>query len=218
MNSDGIKFRSNIILQLLLIQLVLLVGCGDSLDGVPPGTDPYMGQRAYFPVHLGNSWTYTVGDTIEYTYTIVDHHALRDGDSAWVRVSGEGDEIHQSYYWKNELLLLNETGDSEVNKAYLKIPVHLGSQWDVYNYELGGLRRKAVARIVSEAETVEVPAGVFENSVVIEIVALTVSLAGDTIVAPDTLLNAYALDVGILYWKHNSGIEYLLKEYNLQGE
>lgn len=117
----------------------------------------------YFPLAVGNSWTYDVGNGVATAHKVVtDKKEQEDGSIMY--------EIKQSNYMKGELWFKTTIGysvdkyaitkyliDSGSSKTILKLPVKIGDKWgkeDWLQYTIEKVK-----------EPVIVPAGKFTNCI-----------------------------------------------------
>lgn len=135
-----------------LVTAMIVGACGGAGGPGPdaPGLDP-RSPLALYPLEAGRVWSYNV-DTGEGTPTLAITRVLAvRGDR--VEVSSGGDPV----------VYLVDDGDIRyggVGGWLLRAPVEQGASWDG--------RGGRAARVVADGETVEVPAGVFDDCVTVE--------------------------------------------------
>jgi len=152
--------------------LVLMAGCGDGGGGAVPR---YV-EGLYLPYVVGAAWTYEerlpLGGTAQLTWTVVGTRTIADTECLDVRVDEDGIPLMHAYGtvddWGGGRLYA--TGDptgtavQRVTPPAQFFPTNPPRDF-VTRASFFGLEGYYEAKVVSTAESVTVPAGVFDNAV-----------------------------------------------------
>lgn len=143
---------------IMAVAVMGISGCGDE------ATNP-AGGAAYFPGEIGTTWVYSVYDSLtersyDMTVTVVDSATLRDLPvSVWVYY-GDGRIDTQYVYRSADTVTTYSQSGWGFAKMYV-FPVEVGKGWNC-----GESCRHDY--IVDRRESIETPAGRFENAYHIE--------------------------------------------------
>lgn len=154
---------------------VLLIGIGIGCGSGPTGNNGGPSLTDYYPLGIGNWWTMEVvswagGDTTgpnTVEAEIVDDMTVFDYKPCYLRVEQPGADTSYLVLTGEQLRIYSEppAGASSYDVP-LKLPVDVGSIW-VYSYPPA--QDTIFAEITSNTDSLQVPAGSFENCLRVEI-------------------------------------------------
>lgn len=171
--------KSYIMRALALICLLLLAASSSVLaqrrNRRPARTAPAATAAAaakdFFPLHVGDTWTYRHSEGSQFTYKVLSEAKQADGTVQYVVQLTSGTTIDYYYSKPSGQVLLHriaypqeETGlkiDYNPAKPYLKNPLTAGAKWEWTGKDVGQ-NDIAEAHQVIGPEWVEVPAGRFK--------------------------------------------------------
>jgi hypothetical protein len=129
-------------------------------------------SKDFFPLRVGDSWTYRHSEGNEFTYTVLSEEKQADGTVQYVVELKSGSQINYYYSKTSGQVLLHrisypqeETGlkiDFTPAKPYLKNPLTAGAKWEWAGKDIGQ-NDTAESHQVIGPEVVEVPAGKFKT-------------------------------------------------------
>jgi|GEM_PF-470345 len=129
-------------------------------------------SKDFFPLRVGDSWTYRHSEGNEFTYTVLSEEKQADGTVQYVVELKSGSQINYYYSKPSGQVLLHrisypqeETGlkiDFSPAKPYLKNPLTAGAKWEWAGKDIGQ-NDTAESHQVIGPEVVEVPAGKFRT-------------------------------------------------------
>ncbi len=206
---------------LVLLTSMFLVGCPDD-PPVTPDPDPYRAYRDYLPLNEGTIWTYSQPSGQEYSHEIIKSVVASNsfGDSAVIRID-RGNEVEQRfiYYWDfDELRETPLDSTSTYPIVHLSLPPDLGTQWLAYDeVREGNLDERSEAEIVARDTTLSTRAGTFNRCIIVRHIRSYVPSPEDS-VEIDTFYNAFAYNIGLIYFQDQHGGRDELISYRMGQE
>ena len=190
----------------------------------------------YYPTDIGNTWVFLSDDGAERrTYSIEESDTEGDEDVFILRIYTETlgtDTVDNDVYY-----ISDDVGDLKLHRTHLEegafgiaaatldppalfFPADLpvGRTWDIVTVaelELVGTATTTSTIEVVASETLETPAGTFENCVKLEIQRKSVTALA---VIRTTSYQWLAPDLGPVKYEDDQGIVYNLERYNLVGD
>ncbi|HYY55912.1 MAG TPA: hypothetical protein VE842_01205 [Pyrinomonadaceae bacterium] len=149
--------------------LLLLVASGVAV-GQRRRAAPAAARGDYFPLRVGDSWTYRhITEPAQFTIKVLGEEKQPDGNVQYLVELSSGTEVHYSYTKPSGWVLLRkvvypkEEGlkiDYQPGKQYLMNPLVAGAKWRWSGKDVAG-NDVAESNEVVGLEWVEVPAGRF---------------------------------------------------------
>jgi hypothetical protein len=177
--------------RLVVVAALLVMGACDNPSASYTGDIPQAGITEYFPVSAGNWWTYETTFPSSLVEPISVHDTVFvagiEGNIAILRGPGSYEaEYRITADVVTQIVALNGTLDSSAH--VIRTPLSVGAQWQSYH---------DAHEIVAVDSTVDTPAGIFQDVVVVE----THTCAGRALMFCKTsycIRTFYAKDVGLI--------------------
>ncbi|HEY6189987.1 MAG TPA: hypothetical protein VIW80_20205 [Pyrinomonadaceae bacterium] len=164
----------------------------------------------YFPLRVGDSWTYRHSEGSKFTYKVLSEEKQADGTMRYLVELVSGSRVHYLYSKPKGWVLQHrisypdeQTGlkvDYEPGRKHLQNPLIPGSKWSWNGKDVGGNDVSESNEVIGP-EWVEVPAGKFRAIKIISHVS-----NGGTVA---TRTNWYADGIGVVKsWTDAGAIKY----------
>lgn len=192
--------------------LLLFAGCPESQAPPQPTGETIYSEdeiRRFFPLEVGNFWTYTVSNGAQITYEILSIQEKSGGPAATMEVISEGTPSTEYIRWSGVNLLSSRNEEFTDEHKELDGPLHEGARWRKVNDSGGESVFYIDCEILALHHPISVPAGSYEAMAVQEITHREFPPAPPSI---DTTYVYYVQDVGIVRWDV-SGLIYNLVQY-----
>ncbi len=139
--------NSSIYTAIFAVLISFTIGCGSD-------DDPQTLSTGYLPIEVGNSWIFIDPEYPEDTgsINITGTTKLSNGKTVYIATTEENDKGYLSRA-ANDLLLFHETLDDLQGELIYSPPIKVGTTWQGQQGE---------AEVVAQ-ETVNTPAGIFQN-------------------------------------------------------